>query len=187
MSLRTFAATTLTLNGVGDTSNFTANQYLALQGKTAGSTTAGARWRVEEIYLGGQSSASTVANPVLARDSTVGATLTALAAPFTDLPFDPMIQQTITNTVQSFTTATTQPQRSAQGYLLVLSLNTFGGVVRWVTSPNEGGIWGFGTAAFTYSAGGVGTGAGEMSLSMKNDAGIAATAVMGGHIIYEPY
>jgi hypothetical protein len=111
---------------------------------------------------------------VFARHSTIGATPTALAAPASDLTLDASASALAT-TVVTFTAATTGPQRLTQGYLLALSFNSFGGVVRWVTSPNEVGVTGLGNTANL----------GEMSLSAKSDTGTAG--LMSAHIIYEPY
>jgi hypothetical protein len=118
---------TWTTAALADTTNLTDTAYHALQG---GSSTQ--RINILEVYIGGQASASAPNIMLLARDSTVGATLSvgrqaaldpataALAAPMT-----------------TFNTATTKPQRSATLSLLNLSFNAFGGIVRWVAAPGE--------------------------------------------------
>lgn len=169
MALRTFAFTSFTPTAQADTGALTNATYMALKG---GSSTQ--RFRVEEIYMGGQAGASSVNDMVFARHSTVATTPTALAAPASDLLLDASATALAT-VVIPFTAAATGPQRLAQGYLLTLSFNAFGGIVRWVTSPNEVGITGLGNTASL----------GEMSLSAKNDTGTAG--LMSAHIIYEPY
>lgn len=148
---------------VADTTNFTDTGYHALQG---GSSTQ--RSNVLEAYMGGQAGASSPSIMLLARDSTVGATLSvgrqaaldpataALAAPMT-----------------TFNTATTKPQRSATLSLLNLSFNAFGGIVRWVAAPGEEiGILG-NTASF-----------GEISLSAFTG---GTPGLLGSHLIFEPF
>ena len=67
------------------------------------------------------------------------------------------------------TAATTFPQRSATGYLLDLSLNTYGGIARWQARYGEE-ITVYGNTAP----------GGEVSLSSR-----AGTGKTSGHIIYE--
>lgn len=111
---------------VADATNYTSGGFFALQG---GSTTQVTK--VTEIYMGGQATSSAPTPMILARDSTVGATLSggfiAQADPATAALAAPMVQ---------FNTATTKPQRSATLQLLQLSFNAFGGVIRWVAAPN---------------------------------------------------
>ena len=169
MALRTFAYTSFTPTATADTATLANATYMAIKG---GSGTQ--RFRIEEIYMGGQAGASSVNDMVLARHSTIAITPTALAAPASDNILDASANALAT-VVVTFTAAATGPQRLAQGYLLTLSYNTFGGIVRWVTSPNEVGVTGLGNTANL----------GEMSLSDKSDTGTAGA--MSAHIIYEPY
>lgn len=145
---------------VADATNFTSAGYMALQG---GSTTQ--RIAVAEIYLAGQATSSTVNQISVARDSTVGATLsggtTAALDPATAALGSPPV---------FFSTSTTKPQRSATLYLLSLGFNAFGGLVRWVANPGyELGMLG-NTASL-----------GEISVSS-----VAGAGLMGGHILFEP-
>lgn len=153
-----------TPTAVADTTNFTNSGYFALQG---GSSTQ--RSNILEVYMGGLASASSPAQMILARDSTVGATAMSGG---TLASLDPSTAALAAPPV-NFSTSTTKPQRSATLYLLNLGFNAFGGVVRWVAAPGqEIGMLG-NTASF-----------GEISLSH----GASGTAgLMGCHIIFEPF
>jgi hypothetical protein len=164
MSLWTASKQNWTPVAVADTTNFTDNGYLALQG---GSTTQ--LLEVIEVYMGGLAAAAAPAQMLFAIDSTVGATAlsggqnkashpstAALAAP-------PNI----------FAVSTTKPQRSTTPNL-VLPFNMQGGVVRWKVNrgANEG-VWLLGNAANS----------GELSLS---HAATGTPGLCGAHFIYEP-
>jgi hypothetical protein len=69
-------------------------------------------------------------------------------------------------------TWTTNPQRSATLHLLHLSFNAYGGIVRWVASPDQSLTVIGNTASL-----------GEVSLSGYT--GTTASAPMSGHILYE--
>lgn len=110
---------------VADTAAFTDNGFLALQGGSATQVN-----KITEVYMGGQAAASAPTPMILARDSTVGATLSggllAAADPATAALAAPPV---------AFSVATTKPQRSATLQLLQLGFNAFGGLVRWVAAP----------------------------------------------------
>jgi hypothetical protein len=113
--------------GVADTTNFTDTGYLGLQG---GSGTQ--RINVLEVTLGGLATSSAPTPIVVARDSTIGVTLSvgrfaALDAASAALAAPPV----------AFNTATTKPQRSATLSLMWLAFNAFGGIFRWVAAPGE--------------------------------------------------
>lgn len=121
----------ITPTATADATNIVDSTYPALlQG---GNTTM--RLNVNEVYIGGEAPASSSPTiMVLARDSTVGATVTAgttrnaardgsATAPGTLALFGHI--------------ATTKPQRSATLHLLDLSYNAYGGIVRWVARPGE--------------------------------------------------
>lgn len=154
---------TFTPVAVADATNFTSAGFFALQG---GSSTQ--RSNILEVYCGGQATASAAQQLVLARDSTVGATLSGgtLAA------LDPASAALAAPPVQ-FGTATTKPQRSATAYLLNLSFNAFGGVVRWVAAPGEE----IGMLGNTASNG-------EISLSHLSG---GTPGLMGCHLVFEPF
>jgi hypothetical protein len=146
---------------VADTNAYTDAGYEGfLQG---GSATM--RLVVSEVYIGGEDTASTVNTIVLARDSTVGATaISGNKNAVLDA------SNTAPGTVAVFgNTSTTKPQRSSTLHLLQLSMNSFGGIVRWVAAPgNEITVV---TATQPL---------GEISISH-----VAGTGKTSGHIIYE--
>ncbi len=148
---------------VADTTNFTDAGYMALQ---LGSSTQ--RANIWEVYMGGQAGASTPSIMLVARDSTVGLTLSVgrLAA------LDPATAALAAPPVV-FNTATTKPQRSSTLSLLNLSFNAFGGIVRWVYAAGEEvGMLG-NTASF-----------GEISLSAYTG---GTPGLLGSHFIFEPF
>lgn len=152
----------ITAAAVADTVAFTAGQapgYLR-----GGSTTQ--QVKINEVYIGGESSASTPTQMILARNSTIS--VGALSVGQNNLVD---ASATAPGTVASFgsTAATTFPQRSSSGYLLQLSLNTYGGIARWQARYGEE-ITVIGNTAPL----------GEVSLSSKVGAGQSS-----GHIIYE--
>jgi hypothetical protein len=158
--------TTWTPVAVADTTNMTAAGFVAIKG---GSTTQ--RLNVWEVYMGGQAGASSPCIMVLARDSTVfsGATSNAVKNTALDPATAALAAPPLTQDVGS----TTLPQRDTNLYLLNLSFNAFGGIVRWVMAPGEEiGILG-NAASF-----------GEVSLSAFTG---GTPGLMGSHIIYEPF
>lgn len=111
-----------------DASNKTDGKYHAIIGD---STTR--MLRITEVMVSGEAAAAALALMKLARDSTVGATLSngagaAIAALSSGAP---------TVRATTFDTATTKPQSSATLHLLQLSLQAFGGVIRWVAAPGQ--------------------------------------------------
>lgn len=154
--------TSVTMTAVADTTAFTDNGYATfLQG--GGSTQ---QLKVNEVYVGGESSSSTPTTMVLGRDSTVAAT--GISGNFNALQD---ATSTAPGTVAVFgRVSTTKPQRSSTlGRLLQLSLNTFGGIARWQARYGEE-ITTIGNTASN----------GELSLSSVTGAGIAS-----GHVLYE--
>jgi hypothetical protein len=163
---RLFQVNTFDPTALADTAAMTNALYMAL----AGTATTGVA--VSEIYMGGQATASAVKIMQFARHSTVAITPTALAAPNADGPLLNMSTQPASGAV-SFVAAATGPQRSAviTTAKLNLSMNAFGGIVRWMAQP--GGEWLIAGVAVNLS---------ESSLS--NFTGGAAGAI-GAHIAYE--
>lgn len=152
---------TKTMVAVADTNAFTDSGYATfLQG---GSATQ--RLVVQEIYIAGEDTASLVDTLVWSRDSTVAAT--AISG-----NMNAVIDATAaaSGTVAVFgCVSTTKPQRSSTLHLLQLSLNTFGGILRYVPSP--------GNEPSVYSAT---QPLGESSLSS-----VTGTGKISGHVIYE--
>lgn len=152
---------TKTMIAVADTNAFTDNGYATfLQG---GSATM--QLKVNEIYIGGEDTASNPTTMVFSRDSTVGATgisgnMNALMDGTATAP----------GTVAVFgCVSTTKPQRSSTLHLLQLSLNTFGGIARWQAR------WGEEIGIITATQP-----LGECSLSS-----VTGTGKISGHVLYE--
>ena len=121
--------------------------------------------------MGGQATSSAPSIMVVARDSTIGATL-SLTAGAKDAALDPASAALAAPPV-AFTIATTPPQRSSTLGLLNVSFNAFGGLFRWA-APDEHGVLRMlgNTASF-----------GELSLSAFTG---GTPGLMGAHIISEP-
>lgn len=152
---------TKTMTAVADTTNMTDNGYATfLQG---GSATM--QLKINEVYIGGESSSSTPTTMVLARDSTVAAT--GISGNFNALLDG---TSTAPGTVAVFgSVSTTKPQRSSTLHLLQLSLNTYGGIARWQARYGEEIVVITATQPL-----------GEVSLSSVTGAGIVS-----GHVLYE--
>jgi hypothetical protein len=166
MAKRSFSFQTWTPTAVADATNFTDSTYMAIQG---GSSTQ--RINILEVYMGGQASSSTPCIMTLARDSTVGATLTALSGAANDAPLDASTAA-LAAPPQPFVASTTKPQRSSTLKLLDLSFNAFGGIIRWVAAPGEEVSLLGNTASL-----------GEISLSAYTG---GTPGALGSHIVYEP-
>jgi hypothetical protein len=124
MAIRTFAVASFTTEAVADTTNMTNNKYLGLKG---GSSTQ--RTKIKEVYAAGlEASTSSPQILLLALDSTVCVTPTALTTGQSDAPEDPATAA-LAAPVVSFTAASTAPQR-AKTYLQDCSFNALGGLVR---------------------------------------------------------
>lgn len=153
----------LTPIAVADAANFTSGGYFALQGGSASQVI-----KIKEVKITGQEPTTSSPTPlILARDSTVGATLSGgfLA------PNDPATANLAAMFVQHHT-ATTKPQRSATLQLADAGLNAFGGILRLVQP--EGFEWGMlGNAASN----------GEVSISCMTG---GTPGPVSGHIAFEP-
>lgn len=167
MAKRIFALEGWTPTAVADATNFTDNGYQGLMG---GSGTQ--RIDIQEVYMGGLATSSAPCPMVLARDSTVQATPTALTTAQSDGPTDPATAALAAPPV-AFTASTTKPQRSATAARLALGFNAFGGIVRWV-APDPASYFRLlgNTASF-----------GEASLSAYTG---GTPGLMNSHIVYEP-
>lgn len=157
--------TSITPTATADATNLVDSTYpLILQG---GSSTM--RLNVSEVYVGGEAaSTSSPTIMVLARDSTVAATVTAGTTRNAALDGSTTAPGTLA-TVGHI--ATTKPQRSVTLHLLHLSFNAYGGVIRWVARPGEEPSIVGNTASL-----------GEMSLSAFTGGTTGATS---GHVVYE--
>ena len=120
----------ITPTATADATNLTDSTYPFIL--LGGSSTM--RLNVSEIYIGGEATASAPTILVAARDSTVGATVSA------GTTRNALTDGSSTAPGTTATTghvATTKPQRSATLHLLDLSYNAFGGIVRWVARHGE--------------------------------------------------
>lgn len=154
--------TTITAAAVADTTAFTAGQLPGFLRSGAATQ----MLKVNEVYIGGEDTASTPTTMILARTSTisVGAlSVGNLAA------VDAVATAPGTLPGWGSTAATTFGQRSSTLYLLDLSLNTYGGIARWQARYGEE-ITAYGNTASL----------GELCLSSKTGTGKSS-----GHILLE--
>lgn len=132
--------------------------------------------KISEIYMGGEAaSSSQVASMVFARVTTLAVT-PAVGNATTILTDITAVAPTLAAT-PGFTAAATGPISAAGSQVLHLSYNAYGGIVRWVSSPDQQ-ITMYGAGAYTVSTQGTG---GCMNLIQVG--GTAST--MSGHILYE--
>lgn len=123
----------------------------------------------QEVYVGGEDTATTANEVIFARSNTqVGS---GAASGTTALQTDASATAPGTLPTVGNANATNKPQRSAAGSLLQLTMNSFGGIVRWVL-PQNVRVTTLGNAAAT-------TG-GEATLSS-----IVGGGKTSGHVIYE--
>jgi len=168
MSKWSFQVGTFTPVAVADATNMTNGGYMALIGGSGTQIN-----NIQEVYMGGQAGASSPSIMMLARDSIVGATITALATPNSNGALHPSVAA-LGSVPTGFIAATTVPQRSNSVTLakLNLSFNAFGGIVRWVYAPGE-----------EFSILGNTASLGEASLSAFTG---GTPGLTGAHIVYEP-
>jgi hypothetical protein len=169
MGKRSFQVPVWSPTATADTTALANNTYMCI-----GATNATSGLLVQEIEIGGQGSASSAMIMMFARDSTISATPTALAAPNSDGPLHTLGQAAQTGSITN-NFAGTPPQRSATttSARLNLSFNGFGGIVRWQAAPFE--EWGI-----------VGVTASVSESSLSSFTGSTPSNI-GAHIIYEAY
>jgi hypothetical protein len=169
MAKRIFQQATFTPTATADTTNLATATFMSL-----GAGTASQLLKVIEIYEGGQASASSINIMQFARDSTLIGTPTALAAPNSDGGMSTFTAPLAVVPVVGISGGTL-PQRSALVTVarLCLTLNTFGGIVRWVAAPGE-----------EWDIYGVTVSQSESSLSAFTG---GSAGLMGAHIVYEPW
>lgn len=169
MSKRIFGAGSYTPTATADTTGMTNGTYQGLQAASASTG-----MDVSEIFIGGQASASSVNIMQFARTSTQSASQAALAAPNSDGFAKAGMASALSSSMVAYVAATTAPQRSAAvaQARLNLSLNAFGGIVRWVAYPGE--EWTiFGTTV-------------NVSESILSAYTGGSVGLIGSHIVYEP-
>jgi hypothetical protein len=152
----------ITAAAVADTTTFTAGQAMGFL-RCGGSTQ---MHKINEVYIGGEDTASTATTAIVARTSTIS--VGALSVGTLALQD---FNSTAPGTAPSWgsTAATTFPQRSSTLYLLNLSLNTYGGISRWQARYGEE-LTSYGNTAS----------GGEICVSSK-----VGTGKTSGHVLFE--
>ena len=168
MAKRNFNQLNWTPGATADGSTLAAG-FMALQG---GSSTQ--LIDILEVMVEGMASASAATPLVLAYDSTLGVTPTALATPNADGPLNPATAA-LAAPPKSYVAAATNPTRSnsTSSPKVSLGINAFGGIVRWNAAPTQ-----------QISILGNSTSTGELSLSCFTGGSPGAVQ---SHILYEPY
>ena len=154
MAMFTSAVPSWTTAATAEGAIFTANNHHSL--RTAAATNAA---KVNEVFVTGEATSSTVVTAGVRRMTTNAAT------PTNRVPA-PMNPYSVLSVFQGYITATTQPTGAALTtiqHILQLGLNAFGGVVRWVALP--GGEWWLITAPANNSEAGLVALAGGAALS----------------------
>ena len=169
MSIYMFDVGTWTTGtGTADAIALTTLQYMALQGGTSTQVNF-----VEEVYMGGQATASAPVIMLLARDSTVVGTPTTLVTPNSNGPVNASAG-VLTAPAVGAVTGGTQAQRATSVTLgkKNFSFNLFGGIVKasYQNTQDRFGILG-NTASL-----------GEVSLSAFTG---STSGLVGSHILYE--
>ena len=153
--------------GVADNTTVGASGFWALLGGS------GTQYiKVQEIQLNGQAVATSANILLWARDSTIAATPTTLATPNSLGPLDANTA-VLAAAPAGIVAATTGPFRSNSITVakLNMSMNAFGGILRWQAAPDE--EWGMlGNTASN----------GESSLSAFTGSG---TGAIGFHCVFE--
>lgn len=160
-----------TVTSTANGANLVDSTYpVALQGGVAAQRT-----NVNEVYIGGQSGASSIQIMCLGRDTQVATGAMTKDATLNVASIDASaLEVSATPAVVFNLAATNKPQRSTTANLLCLSLNLFGGIVRWVAAPG-----------FEISMVGVTQPLGELSLSAFT--GGTAGGVLGAHVMFETF
>ncbi len=166
MAVWAFKVASFTTEAVADANSYADNKYMGLMG---GSTTQ--VLKVKKLRVFGQATSSAVQILLLARDSTVQITPTALTTGQSNSALHPATAALAAPQV-AFTASTTKPQRSATLQFGNYTFNAFGGGAQEDFPEGEEPTSLGNTASF-----------GEMSLS-----GFTGTSagLVGAHIHYEP-
>jgi len=171
MAKRSFQQVNWTPGATADTTNLANGSFMHLGGGSATQLI-----NVIELYEAGMAGASSPTFMEWARETTIPANQSALAAPASDGPLSPATAALAAPPISATAVAGgTGPQRSAStsDARLQLGLNAFGGIVRWVAAPGE--EWGI--LGNTADLGGA-------VLSAYTGGTVGA---INSHIIYEPY
>lgn len=163
-----FTLGTWTPVAVADATNYTDGGYCAILGGSATQMI-----KIDGVFMGGHATVSSPTIMLLARDSTIGATITALATPNSAGPLH-VHTVALAAVPLCFIATTTKPQRATSITLgkINMSFNAFGGLFRWEAAPGAE-WWQYGTA----------TSVGETSLSAFTG---GTPGLMGSTIQFEP-
>ncbi len=155
--------------GTADAVALTTLQFMALQGGTSTQVNA-----VEEIYMGGQATASAPVIMLMGRDSTVNSSNTTLVTPNSNGPLNASAGVMTAPAVPAVTSGGAFPQRATSVTLgkLNFSFNLFGGIVKASYQNTQDRFTILGNTASL----------GELSLSAFTG---STSGLMGSHIIYE--
>ncbi len=128
------------------------------------------RGEIREIYIGGQApTTSTPAWFVFGRNTTVSTTLTGCTHVAS---LDPSTATLVSAPTAFGSAGSSKPSRSSTtGMLLNLSMNLFGGIVRWYAGPDE--VIGY-----------YGTAAGSNELTLSTFTG-SSSGLVGTNIVFE--
>lgn len=178
MAKRLFYTSGLTFATVAKGSAPASSNYMAMVGSSTTQVT-----DILEVLIGGTASASTIGAFALAPISTAqtgGAS--ALASPNSDGPMQSNATPTANTTF--IAAVTTQPtiSNSTTAPTLNLTLNTFGGIIRWNAAPTQQYTL-VGNAV--YAAGPPVTFG--QAILFNNSGGTGASTTSNVHMIYEPY
>lgn len=168
MAKRSVSHRTLTPTATADATNLVDSTYpFALQGAASTQST-----NIIEVQIGGQAGASSPTFMMLGRDSQIATGSLTADSTLNDAPLAGPTAALAAPVVAFNKAATNKPQRSSTlGCLLNLSLNCFGGIVRWVAAPGEEISMVGNTASL-----------GELSLSAFTG---GTAGLLGAHMIYE--
>lgn len=170
MAKFTVAHKTLTPTATANATNLVDSTYpFAILG---GSSTQ--RINILEVLVTGQAGSSTPTFMVFGRDSQVATGALTSDATLTAAANDPASAALAAPPSVFNLAATNKPQRSASlGTLLNLSINAYGGLVRWVPPPGNEIVLLGNTASF-----------GQLSLSAFTG---GTPGLIGAHMVYEPF
>ena len=126
-----FSSEGFTPVGVLDTAAYTDNGYMGLMGGTATQAI-----DIYEVSMAGMATVSSPTPMILARDSTVQATPTALTTAQANAALDLATAALVAPQI-AFVASTTKPQRAATLAKLSMGFNAFGGTSRWQCYPGQ--------------------------------------------------
>lgn len=161
MALFSAGRTSWSPTAVADAATFTSGQLVG----TRPSTTGMLRWT--EVFIGGEASSSTINVMAVRRGVT-----TVSAGALSGITAGQLNPRSVANASGVGTAYATTYPTAASGHVLQLSLNAFGGIIRWVAAPGEE----------LYSVGAATLLPADADLTFS---GITGTGQISSHIIFE--